>query len=417
MTHSFQSNYKWVVLAVVTFGQATISFGSLSIPPLSGDIVNEFNLSKTEFGAIMAALYLGAVIASYPFGRLSDNYSVKKILSLSMMVTGILVASLYLVRNYAVMVIAVFLMGLLAYGAANPVTNKAIMGWFPQLNRGTAMGIKQCSVPLGGMLSAIVFSQLALHYGWRHAFMMGGIMIILTAIIPMIYYKEPPKPPVNDMITMIAISSDNDTSPMYPRFRKEIIFISLIAGCLAMVQIAVGTYVVLYLKEVAFFSVALAGTCLGLTNAGGIVGRISWGLISDHIFKGKRNIVLQIIACIIGFITIVLSRYSYTNTNIGKWILVLIIFVLGFTAFGWNGIFHAYLVELAGLKQAGTVTGISMSIVFCGNILGPLIFGAIVDMSGGSYRYSWEFISALMVLSVIFLFLLKVKLMKKGQIG
>lgn len=404
MARLLQGNYKWTILGVATGGQAAICFGGLSIPPLAGYLTAEFALSKTEFGAIMSILYLGAAIASFPSGRLSDIFKVKTVLSLSLVGMGLLVASLFLVSSYIGLVTIVFLMGLLGYGVANPVTNKALMSWFPRLNRGTAMGIKQTSVPVGGFLAAIVFSQLAIRFGWRSAFLVGGLAIVLTAIIPLLLYKE--SPASSDMPLATVTTSKNNASSTHLFLNKNLILISVIAVTFSMVQIAVGTYLVLYLQEVAFFSVVLAGTYLGLTNVGGIAGRICWGVISDRLFGGKRRIVLQIIACISGFSAMSLSYYSYIDTDIGRWLLTLIILILGFTSIGWNGIYHAYLVEVAGKKLAGTATGISLSIVFCGNMAGPLIFGSIVDLSG-SYTHAWEAIAILMTFSMIILFLLK----------
>jgi ACS family hexuronate transporter-like MFS transporter len=85
--------------------------------------------------------------------------------------------------------------------------------------------------------------------------------------------------------------------------------------------------------------------------------------------------------------------------------------MLGDTAIGWNGVYHAYLVELAAKETAGSATGVSLGIVFLGNVIGPLLFGGIVDMTG-SYRGAWGPISILMVVSLLALFLLREKIHK-----
>jgi sugar phosphate permease len=157
----------------------------------------------------------------------------------------------------------------------------------------------------------------------------------------------------------------------------------------------------------AHFSLSVAGACLGLVNAAGIAGRICWGIISDTLFKGNRLTVLIVIAFISGLCALIFSRYDNAEVVTGKWFLILIIFMIGFTSWGWNGIYHAYLVEKAGLELTGTVTGISLSIVFCGNITGPLIFGRIVDLTGGSYGYAWGCMTVLMALSIVLMFVLK----------
>ena len=404
MTEKNQDNYRWIILGVVTIGQASMYFGGLSIPPLAGYLTEALTLSKTEFGAIMSILFLGAAFSSFPSGRLSDIFGVRNLLSLSMIVMGLLVALLFLVSSYTYLVIIGFTLGL-AYGTANPATNKAVSEWFHRKNLGTAMSIKQTSVPLGGLSAAILFPQLALHFGWRNAFLIGGFIIFLSACIPFIFYRGALDSP--GMVSIPTPLSKESTTYKNILTNKDIILLSVIATIFAVVQITVVSYLILYLQEVALLSVGLAGLYLGLANASGILGRISWGIVSDRIFGGKRRIVLQIIGCISGLFVVILSLYPYTN--LGRAFLVLVILLLGFTSLGWNGIYLTYLVELAGTSMAGTATGMSLSIVFLGNVFGPLIFGAIVDLTG-DYTHAWQSIAILMACCFLTLFLLKEKI-------
>ena len=390
---------------MATAGQASLCFGGLSIPPLASYLTGEFSLSKTEYGSIMSILYLGASFSSFPSGRLSDIFGVKIYLSISLIGMGLCVAAIFLAKSYFYLLLISFFIGL-GYGTANPATNRAIMMWFSRNTRGTAMSIKQSSVPIGGFLAALIMAPLAIYLGWRYAFLIGGLGIMFSSIFPLIFYKSFP---VHPTVLSSSISSRTNKLSFKKLFtNKDLILISFIAAIFASVQIAIGTYLVLYLEEVALFSLAVAAAFLGLANAGGIVGRICWGIISDRLLGGRRRIVLQIVACISGLSALLISLYAYINTyiNAGKWFLVPIVFILGFTSIGWNGIYHAYLVEIAGKSLAGTATGISLSVVFLGNVIGPLIFGLIVDLSG-EYRYAWQFIVMLMSFSLIVLFLLK----------
>ena len=57
----------------------------------------------------------------------------------------------------------------LGYGSGQTAGNKAVAQVFPAGGRGTAMGIRQSGLPLGGMLAAVVIPPLATAYGWRAA--------------------------------------------------------------------------------------------------------------------------------------------------------------------------------------------------------------------------------------------------------
>lgn len=401
MLNNNRIGYKWIILGIATGGQAAIAFGGLSLPPLAGYLTREFALTKMEFGAIISVLFFGASLASFPSGRFTDTLGVKIYLSISLIAMGLFVGLVCLAKSYINLLILGFLIGL-GYGTMNPPTNRAVMEWFSKLNRGMAMSIKQTSVPIGGFLAAIIMSQLAMRFGWRYAFLIGGLMIFFSAILPWLYYKNPPIKLEEN--AWPALSPESVVSFKTLLKKKGLILLSIIACIFAMVQIATGTYLVLYLEETCLFSAAIAAGYLGLANVAGIIGRIFWGVVSDRLFGGRRRIVLQVIACICGFSAMLISMNVYSS--VGKWFLALLIFMMGFTAIGWNGVYHAHLVEIAGKKLSGTATGLSLSIVFLGNLSGPIIFGGIVDLSG-SYQHAWEFIVISMLFLMLLLFMLK----------
>ncbi len=85
--------------------------------------------------------------------------------------------------------------------------------------------------------------------------------------------------------------------------------------------------------------------------------------------------------------------------------LVPICLVFGFVAIGWGGLNLTLIGELAGRELAGTVTGIAAAVGMVGNIVGPPVFGYLVDISG-SYQMSWwllALVAAVATISLIFL--------------
>lgn len=401
MLNNNRIGYKWNILAIATVGQAAIAFGGLSFPPLASYITRDFALTKMQFGAIISVLYLGASLASFPSGRFTDTLGVKIYLSISLIAMGFFVGLVCLAQSYIYLLIFAFLIGL-GYGTPNPPTNRAVMEWFSKLNRGMAMSIKQTSIPIGGFLAAIIMAQLAIRFGWRYAFLIGGLMIIISAIFPWLYYKNPPIELKENALPALSPESVVSFKTLFKK--KGLILLSIVACIFAMVQIATGAYLVLYLEETGLLSVTIAAGYLGLANVAGIIGRVFWGVVSDRLFCGKRRIVLQVIAFICAVSAMLISMNVYSR--IGEWFLALLVFMMGFTAIGWNGVFHAHLVEIAGKNLSGTATGLSLSIVFLGNLSGPIIFGGIVDLSG-SYQHAWEFIVISMLFLMLLLFMLK----------
>lgn len=118
--------------------------------------------------------------------------------------------------------------------------------------------------------------------------------------------------------------------------------------------------------------------------------------MSDRIFKGSRKVVLKLIVSVIFIVSLILGL----NIHLALIPLLLILFIFGFSAIGWNGVYHAFVGELSGKEKAGKAVGLTMTITFVGNLSGPVLYGKIVDATH-SYHMAWYFLCAAMVGALI----------------
>ena len=81
---------------------------------------------------------------------------------------------------------------------------------------------------------------------------------------------------------------------------------------------------------------------------------VVWGMISDHIFGGRRKIVLVLIGAITTFTT--LSMILFTE-NTPDWLLYTNVAMLGFSVVGRHGVTLAFIAELAGTEMARAQCG------------------------------------------------------------
>ncbi len=180
---------------------------------------------------------------------------------------------------------------------------------------------------------------------------------------------------------------------------------SIIALLFAAVQAAAAAYLALYLAEIVLLPVVpnegarivAAGGYLALCQAGGVVGRVFWGVASDRLFHGQRLPVLAIIG-VLGAIA------SLMTANLGDgyptWVLATVAIGLGASSLAYNGLYHALIVETAGSRYAGSGVGMSMTMTQAGTVGGPPLFGFIVDLTG-SYQSGWIFLAALSILGAL----------------
>jgi MFS transporter, ACS family, hexuronate transporter len=368
--------------------QIFLSFGGLAIPPLLPFLQGELKLTYTEVGSIMTFHYVGAIVMSSPAGWITDRLGVKKAIVFSLFFTGFFVALLSLIGNYLAAILLTLIVGL-GYGMSNPPTTKGIMMLFQGRNLGLAMSAKQTGVPIAGGIAAGILPPLAVLFSWQFSFIVAGVLIGVAGLLSQILMRQDledlrPSP------LKARKPSPSDWKKIYRN--KNIILLSIAGSLCALVQTILFTYTILYLKDTQKFELIEAAFCLTLMNIGGIIGRVVWGVMSDRLFKGSRKIVLLLLVSVIFLISLTLGL----DIRLPRFTLILILFVLGASAIGWNGVYHAFIGEISGKEMSGRATGLVMTVVFLGSVVGPIIFGKIIDVSG-SYNLAWLFLTAAMI--------------------
>ena len=94
------NRYRWFVVAIFFAFMLLHQSDKLLIGPLTPEIINEFQISKTQMGAVLTgALIIGTVL--YPlWGYLYDRYSRAKLLALASFIWGSTTWLSSIVRTY-----------------------------------------------------------------------------------------------------------------------------------------------------------------------------------------------------------------------------------------------------------------------------------------------------------------------------
>jgi len=383
----------WRMLFWLLVTQVMVAFVGRCIGPLAPFMEESFNLSKAQVGLLPAALFVGQSIVSILAGWYADVLGTRKMLLIlsGVLCLGYLVASL---SPWYFLSLFFILIGGLGYGAMHPTSSRGIIYWFPSKVAGTAMGIKQMGVTGGSALAALLLIPLSLSIGWRLAIGSAVLLLAMIAGLSFLFYRDAP--------------DEKETAKVKPNFKetlkqllkhKPFLIISFAAMGLSGAQISVSTYMVIFASQSLQYSLVIAGSFLALYEIGGSVGRIGWGVISDRIFSGKRVPVLIAIATITAIISIILSALPEAPS---KWFLILIIFIMGFCVAGFNGIWMNFAAESVEKRFSGLASGLSLGIGSLGVVIGPPLFGAMVDWTG-TFSMSWLFIFMEMLVVIPFL--------------
>src|SRR5699024_388056 len=113
---------------------------------------------------------------------------------------------------------------------------------------------------------------------------------------------------------------------------KTLVLITVSAMLLSGSQMILNTFIILFAYERIGLTLILAGTLLVIAEAGGSIGRICWGMISDRVFKGRRIIVLFLISLIVATVTIVIA---FLPEGTPFYALAIIVFIFGIGSSGF----------------------------------------------------------------------------------
>ncbi len=393
-----------VLLAVMTLAHAVSAFCNLSIPPLTPFLRDELNLTHAEVGLLMSFIYIGVVSSSLFFGWITDLLGERRALTLGLGIQGVFMIGFAWVHGFLIGGVLLLLSGI-GYSSVNPATTKGVMRWFPPQGRATAMGLKQTGIPLGGILASSTLPALALAFGWRVSVILVSAATLVSILAIRIFI--PRAPALQDQPSGMRWAMLREVLS-----NRSILALSILGIFLAGAQLAIITHLVLFLKKEYLFSSVLAGFFLALVQAGGIAGRIGWGLVSDFLVRGRRKSILVII----GVIAILqLFSLGRIGPEIPASLLVLFILLLGSTTIGYHGVLFGLMGEIVRKEVVGLATGFSLTITFLGIVLYPPLFGHLVDRLG-SYSPAWDMLafSWMVALFILIFFVQEGRIKEQG---
>lgn len=162
----------------------------LLIGALGIAIAEDFALSATQKGLLVAIPLLGGALLRIVVGPFTDQFGAKRV---GLGILGIEVAALVLGwlfgQSYAQMVGVGFLLGAAgaSFAVALPVASRA----YPSEHQGLAMGIAATGNS-GVLLAAFFAPRLATHIGWHGVFGLMIVPVLLAAVLFALFVRERP---------------------------------------------------------------------------------------------------------------------------------------------------------------------------------------------------------------------------------
>jgi MFS family permease len=390
VTSAAGASRRWPLLAILTASYGAGAFGMLGISPLLPSLVDGFDLTRLQVAYVVPSIYLAGLLFSLPAGGLADRLGVRPTFLGGLVFSGAWLLAGAWAPAFSGFLLCLFLAGT-GWSVVNPALGKAIMDLFPARERGTAMGIKQMGLTLGGVVSALVLPAVAATLGWRAAVAACGLVVGLPAALAW-------RPLAG--VAVVARGGPRGASeadPTVPRWwwaRRPALLVFFAGGVIfGMVQAAVLSYLPLYGTQALGFDKIGAGLLVACSQLGGAVSRLALGAASDRWLVDRRSVWLALIgACGAAIFAVYAGRPVSAPLVAGP-----LAFLTGVGAYGWVGIFFVISAEAGGPRQAGLLSGVAFAAIVVGLLVGPSAFGLLLEAFDG-YAAPWAAFAGLATL-------------------
>ena len=155
-------------------------------------LADEFHLSASDTGWILAAFQAGYVIVVGATGWLGDRVSLKKIVFWASLITGVFSTLFVWGAQGKKSIIALRLITGLSAGAIYVPGMALLSKWFSPGERGGALGAYTGALVAAYAGGYLIAGRLAASYGWRTGILWTSLPAILAAILIMVLVQEAP---------------------------------------------------------------------------------------------------------------------------------------------------------------------------------------------------------------------------------
>lgn len=388
--HNPMPESPYEVLALFTGAMVGASLLIMSTGTLMPFFGSALHLTQAQLGWVLSVQFVGSVAMTSVAGLLTDRFGDKAVVLWSGVLMGLALIAASAVENYAWLIGWLLVYGI-GYAAVTPAGSHAIIFFFKKSERGLAMGIRQCGVPIAGVVGSLLLPAIALRFNYQYSLAAAGVLTLFACIVASRLYREP-KELEGERVSLRSMLIEM----MEIARESRLILLTLTSMVLICAQLALMGFLTLTLVRHAGYSLGLALSIFTLSQVAAIGGRLTWGWVSDRVFAGSRTLPLATNCILVALVALAIASIGFGTP---PWIAALLGIAFGFTAEGWIGVSVIGFAEIGGEERAGSALGVGLTWTLLAAFATPAIFGALCQVHG--YEVAWRTLALLQALGVV----------------
>lgn len=364
-------------------------------------LIKEMGFTKTQAMLPYTVALAMLALMMVPGGKLFDKYGPRIVAAVGgiLMIVGMVLTSMQTTIQGFIVFFGIMVGA--GCGISYGVTIPSAVRWFSPAKRGLITGLVVAGLGLAAAYAAPLAQFIINAVGVKKTFMIIGIVFGGAVVFLSRFLALPPDGyvPPGTTVKESAISSGGNSkkdyapSEMIATVQFWMIWFMYCFGAIAGLMVIGHIAIIANIQAKLKWGFALVAI-LAVFNSG---GRITGGFLSDRIGRNNTLIIMFLLQA-----ANMLMFRNYTSMAT----LTLGVCITGIAYGALLGIFPALTYDYFGLKNSGMNYGLVFTAFGSAGVIGPLMAGKIVDITG-SYNYAYLVSAAILVISAIIVKLLK----------
>ena len=387
----------WFATLAMLLAQVTTALAVLTVSVLVPLAAPAFGVPTTWIGGFTSVVYLVAAVTGAMAGDFIRMFGAIRLTQLAIGAAALGLLA-FTSANPILGLVAAMLLGL-SYGQFNPTSADVLVRCTSPRNRPLIFSIKQTGVVVGGVLAGAIVPLLAMKFGWA-----GAAWVVAVVVLSMIVLLWPLRRPfdIDDPRRIDVRERRGLVAKVWIPVRSvlrnpKLRWLAMASLGFAGIQVCFAAFLVIYMTEYRSMSLAQAGSYYAMNQFAGVLGRVLWGAIAGRIVSARYILMLVAMMSVIGLLCIASLPVTTSDAVFG-----VVVFALGLSAFGWNGVMLSELTSRVDPNAVGDATGGVQFVFFGGVVVIPPLFGYVTGAFG--YPTAFLCLAAVAVMVAVTLF-------------
>ena len=182
--------FRWVICALLFLGVTKNYMDRQVLGVLKVPLQHEFGWNEIDYGNLVFAFQAAYALGMIFVGRLIDRLGTRIGYALAMAFWSLASMGHALASSLTSFIVARAALG---FGEAGvfPASIKSVAEWFPKKERALATGIFNAGTNIGAIVTPLIVPWIAVHLGWRWAFVFSGALGFAWLLLWLLLYRTP----------------------------------------------------------------------------------------------------------------------------------------------------------------------------------------------------------------------------------